>query len=228
MLLYTSIILTDSFAQKFPETSKILTSEQVTEVFTDSVKSGLELNFPIFRVYKYSDKSGQYYCALTESMDSISDEKDTINRNIKALACKIEKDRLVKIWELNDRVIKNDAHEYNIWFWTKYCDFKDYDKDSLIDPIIVYGTSAMNGYDDGRIKFLIYYKGQKIAIRHQNGVLDFERETQVDKVFYNLPQLLIISIMQKMGLMEKNQHAIFPHGWQTAMRNKKTFFSERE
>lgn len=135
---------------------------------------------------------------------------------------------MIKISELNDRVIKNDAHENNIWFWTKYCDFKDYDNDSLVDLIIVYGTSAMNGYDDGRIKFIIFYKGTKVAIRHQNGVLDFERETQVDKSFYDLPKSLKTSIMQKMELMEKNQHAIFPHGWQTAMRNKKTFFSERE
>jgi hypothetical protein len=117
--------------------------------------------------------------------------------------------------------------ESSIQFWTKYIDFNDYNSDGLVDPIIIYGTSAANGYDDGRIKFIIYYQGQKIAIRHQNGILDYERETQVDKAFYKLPLPLQTSIKQKMESMMKNSHAIFPAGWQAAMRNKKIRFSER-
>ena len=97
----------------------------------------------------------------------------------------------------------------------------------MADPIIVYGTTAVNGYGDGRIKIIIYYKGQKVAIRHQNGTLDFERETSVDKAFYALPVLLQTAVKQKMELMIKNKQAIFPAGWQLAMKNKKTTINER-
>ena len=98
----------------------------------------------------------------------------------------------------------------------------------MADLIIVYGTTALNGYDDGRIKIIIYYKGQKIAIRHQNGMLDFERETIIDKAFYSLPTGLQSAVKQKMELMQKNNQAIFPAGWQLAMKNKKTTINERK
>jgi hypothetical protein len=153
--------------------------------------------------------------------------KDTFNNKIKAINVKVSKGSYVKLWEINDNIIKNDNDERSIWFWTKYIDFKDYDGDGLADPIVIYGTYAANGYDDGRIKFIIYNKGQKIAVRHQNGVLDFERETQVDMAFYGLSQSLQTSIKQKMELMMKNSQAIFPAGWQSAMKNKKTTFNER-
>jgi hypothetical protein len=74
----------------------------------------------------------------------------------------------------------------------------------------------------GRVKFIIYYKGQKIAIRHQNGTLDYERETQLDKSVYTLPKSMLESIRQKMELMVKNGQTIFPASWQTDMENKKT------
>ncbi|WP_394342829.1 M949_RS01915 family surface polysaccharide biosynthesis protein [Lacibacter luteus] len=218
---------TDAFAQKATLPSEILTSKQVTELFPDTVRKTLNINFPIFRVYKYSDKAGQYYCILSESRNVISVDKDTFSHNIKAINVKADNGSFIKLWEINDNIIKNNNDESSIWFWTKYIDFKDYDNDGLADPFIIYGTSAANGYDDARIKFIIYYRGQKIAIRHQNGVLDFERETMVDKLFYDLPQSLQTSTKQKMELMIKNNQAIFPAGWQTAMKNKMTIFKER-
>ena len=77
--------------------------------------------------------------------------------------------------------------KHSIWFWTKYCLFEDINKDRLIDPIFVYGTSGDNYTGDGRLKILIYYKDKKIAIRHLNGTIDFERKTKVDQSFYDLP-----------------------------------------
>jgi hypothetical protein len=190
------------------------------------------LNFPIRRVYKNSDNSGQYYCVLTESIDLISNpttqEKDTFHYRIKAVNFKIERNNVTMIWELNDKIESNGNEENSIWFWTRYIEFKDYDNDGLIDPIIIYGTSAMNNTDDGRIKFIIYIKGRKIAIRHQNGTLDFARETQVDKGFYDLPQTLQSAIKQKMEMMTADGNAIFPRGWQTAMKNRITIFNERK
>ena len=216
-----------AFGQKTTVSFEILTTKQATELFPDSIRKGLNISFPIFRVYKYADKTGKYYCILTESRNEITADKDTLNHQIKATNVKADKGSFSKLWEINDNIIKNDNDENCIWFWSKYIDFKDYDGDGFADPIIIYGTSGANGYDDGRIKFLILYKGQKVAIRHQNGVLDFERETKVDKAFYDLPQTLQAAIKQKMELMMKNNQTIFPAGWQTAMKKKKTMFSER-
>jgi hypothetical protein len=206
----TLFTITTAFTQKTTVTSEILKAKQITELFPDTVLSSLNIKYPIYRVYRYSDKGGQYY-----------------HKKIKAVAIKDENGSFNKTWEINDNIIDNGNNEYSIRFWTKYVEFRDYDGDGLIDPVITYGSFGMNGYDDGRVKFIIYHKGQKIAIRHQNGVLDNERETQVDKAFYDLPQSLQTVIKQKMELMTENEHAIFPAGWQKAMQNKKTSFNER-
>lgn len=226
-LFIIGINLSNIYAQKTVIRSQILKPEQITEIFTDTICKTLSLNFPIFRVYKYTDKTAQYYCILTESRDQITVEPDTLNYKLKALNVKIDKNTLTKTWEINDAILKDRREESSIWFWTRYIEFTDFDNDGIADPVIVYGTSAMNGYGDGRIKFIIYYRGQKVAIRHQNGILDFERETQVDQAFYEMPQSLQAVIKQKMELMIKNNQAIFPAGWQAAMKNKKTTFNER-
>ena len=226
-LLIALNCLTTAFGQKTNVKSEILTSKQVSELFPDTIRKKLDITFPIFRVYKNADKSGLYYCLLTESRDEVTADKDTFNHKIKAINVKFDIGSFTKVWEINDNIIKNGNDEISIWFWSKYIDFKDYDGDGVADPVIIYGTSGPNGYDDGRIKFIIYYKGKKIAIRHQNGVLDYERETQVDKAFYELPLSFQADIKQKMELMMKNNQAIFPAGWQTAMKNKKVTFNER-
>jgi len=166
---------------------------------------------------------------LTESNDSITANHDTLNSSIKAFSFQSEQTGLVKNWEINDFTKKqaNDrGFESSIWFWTKYSEFTDLDNDSLMDPILVYGTSGTNGYDDGRIKILVYNKGQKIAIRNQNGILDFERNTQVDKTFYSLPMEFQDRVKEIMETMVENNHAIFPAGWQDAMNKQQLTFDE--
>jgi len=207
--------------------SKSLKNEEISKVFTKDTRTALNLKYPIYKAYTYSDKSGDYYLVLTESKDSITSEKDTINKNIKAVNIKTVNGTFSKKWEINDFTNAN-SEETSIWFWTKYIDLKDYNNDSLIDPIIIYGTSGINGYSDGRIKFIIYYKGQKIIIRHQNGVLDFERHTQIDKAFYSLPLGLQNHIKLIMKTMTENDQAIFPNGWQKAMINRQTYISEQK
>ncbi|XZF15486.1 M949_RS01915 family surface polysaccharide biosynthesis protein [Chitinophagaceae bacterium MMS25-I14] len=216
-----------SSAQKAAVTPAILTTAEVRILFPDTACNRLGISYPIFRVYRYIDKTGLYYCILTESNDGISESKDTLHHDIKAVNVRADRGTFIKTWEINDHVIPEQNEESSVWFWTKYTDFKDYDGNGQADPVIVYGTAGMNGYDDGRIKFIIYFNGKKIAIRHQNGVLDPEKETQVDKAFYDLPQTLQAAIRQKMELMMKNNHAIFPAGWQAAMKNRKTVFNER-
>ncbi len=206
---WTFFNLTLLKAQPSSSTNELLTAKQTETIFTNLLKQELKIDYPIFKVYKYTDKSGDFFCVLTESNDSIGNDKDTFNQSIKAINLKIVNKHFIKVWEIKDNIIKNDKEENSIWFWTNYFDFKDFDKDGLIEPIIVYGTSAMNGFDDGRIKIITFYKGHKIVIRHQNGVLDSERQTQIEKAFYLLPQKLKDNIKSKMTLMEKQNKAIF-------------------
>src|SRR5579872_7290449 len=87
-------LLSPSFllAQQNKPASEILSRTQVVSIFTDSVKQAFKINFPIIRVYKYADRSGQYFCVLTETMDSIvkDDEGgyDTLHHAIRAINLK--------------------------------------------------------------------------------------------------------------------------------------------
>lgn len=196
-------------------------------MYNDSIKSKFNIDYNIFRVYSYNDKIGKSFVVLTEKIDSITSTKDTLHHKIKAIKFNSGFNGLEKEWEINDFILKENE-ESSIWFWTKYCDFSDIDGDGIIDPLLVYGTSGLNGYDDGRLKILLFYKGQKIAIRHQNGVLDFERNSQVDKAFYSLDLSIQNRIKEIMQKMIDNNHAIFPYGWQDAMKKQKLKFDENQ
>lgn len=208
----------------------ILPRNEIKQIFNDSIKNKFGINYNIFKVYKYADMTGKYYVVLTEKTDSVTPDNDTLSLKIKAFYFKTTANGLEKQWEINDLTIKQtngNSDETSIWFWSKYCEFKDLNNDGMIDPVLVYGTAGKNGTDDGRIKILIIYKGQKNVVRHQNGVLDSDRNTQVDETFYSLPspiQNYVKSLMQK---MVDNGQAIFPYGWQEAMSNKKLKFDER-
>lgn len=208
----------------------ILSQADIKQIFSDDILKKFNIDYKIFRVYNYNDKTGKYYIVLTEKTDSIKPNKDTLHYKIKAFNFQQSKSGLVKKWEVNDFLLKQNenSEEYSIWFWTKYCEFQDLDKDGIVDPILVYGTIGMNGHDDGRTKIVVYYKGQKNVIRHQNGVLDFQRNTQVDSTFYLLPQPIQEHVKTSMQKMIDNSHGIFPYGWQEAMKKRKTKFQEKQ
>lgn len=171
----------------------------VKAIFNDSIKKTFNINFPIFRVYRYSDKSGEYYCVLTESDDSVSVE-DTISHALKAIDLKADQGVLTKVWEINDFIVKNENEETTIRFWTRFSEFKDYDGDGLIEPFIIYGMRTSDGsYDNGRIKFIIYYKGHKFAMRHQGSTFDSGRETVFDASYDSLPKAVRDAIDKKMA-----------------------------
>jgi hypothetical protein len=227
--LLFSLLLTATISNVFAQstvTSEILTPAQVQTVFTPAIKKELELVFPIYRVYHYTDKGGEHYFVCTESRNKINGT-DTISYQIKGVNVAVSNGKLTKAWELKDFVVTGDQEEVSIWFWTKYCGFEDYDKDGLIEPIIIYGTNTTDGDSDGRIKILTYYKGQKYAIRHQNSTFDEGRETQIDKAFYELPVAVQTAVKQKMESIVENRRAIFPYGWQNAMQHKKTIINQR-
>ncbi|MEO8146955.1 MAG: hypothetical protein ABI723_04920 [Bacteroidia bacterium] len=211
--------------------TEVLSHDKTKEIFNDKVKTKFNISYPIFKVYSYKDKSGEFYLVLTESNDSITIDKDTLHSNIKAFNLIKSNTGLVKKWEINDFKIKqinNEGLETSISFLTKYCEFQDIDNDNIIDPILVYGSAGINGYGDGRIKILIFYKEQKITIRHQNGILDFWRNTKVDKAFYSLPLVLQNHVKDLMQKMVGSDLTNFPDGWQDAMSKHKLYFDENK
>ena len=76
------------------------------------------------------------------------------------------------------------------------------------------------------LKFQFFTTKKKRAIRHQNGILDFERNTQVDELYYQLPTGIQNRVQKIMESITDNDHGIFPYGWQTAMKNQKLRFDE--
>ncbi|SHM00414.1 M949_RS01915 family surface polysaccharide biosynthesis protein [Chitinophaga sp. CF418] len=203
--------------------SEILSPATTSTIFTDDVIKQFNLQHPIRRVYNYQDQSGAYYLVLCESIDGVTKD-DTLHQKINAVNLKKDGNGLVKTWELKDFINSNNANsgqETSIWFWTKFCEVKDLDGDGNVDPLIIYGSSADDGYDDGRIKFILYYKGQKVAIRHQNSTMDEGRNIQIDAAFYTLPQAIQQHIKQLMKMLSEKDFALYPNEYEKAMAQKK-------
>lgn len=202
--------------------TKLLTRPEIDKLFPESVQQQLDLQFPIRTVYKYADQTGTYYIPFCERTDQIR-EKDTTHGKIRAVNLKYENGGFVKQWELNDFILPEQMED-NIWFFTKYTEIKDLDGDGVMDPVIVYGSAGTNGLFDGRIKILVYYKGKKVGIRHQNSEMDEGRFTKADKEFYELPQKVQVYIKGMMKQMEDRNHALYQHNWEQKMTQKKLTF----
>lgn len=215
------------FGQPSTTKTEILSQQEISELFSDTSNNNFNFSYPIRRVYKCTHKYQNLYIVLTESKDSII-LKDTLNRNIKALIFEERKNKLDLVWSINDFTVKRQGGilENTIWFWTKYCEFNDIDGDGLIDPLFIYGASGTYNVEDARIKFVIYYKKQKVVIQHQNSPVDYGRNMKIDAVFYTLPGKIQNHVKLIMKKMEANNHAIFPPNWQEEMKKKKLFFDE--
>jgi len=223
--LFLSII---AFGQDTKVSRKQFNQQEIDSIFTDSLKTKLQIEYPIYRIYQYNDKSGLHFIVMTKN-EFECDEQEKCFNTIKAY-CYINEDGLYNLeWNLTDFILPKGnevSEEYSISFWTKYFELNDYDKDGYIDPIIIYGTFGMNGTSDGRVIILVYHNGNKSIIRHQNGTLDFERNTQVDKEYYELPNGIQNRVRIIMDSITENNHGIFPNGWRNAMKNKKLKFDE--
>jgi hypothetical protein len=202
---------------------KTISEEKINEIFTKEKRKELGINFSIWKVYDYKDKTGEYFLVLTENKLKEPVDGNVFNNSIKALNFKREGNRLVKTFETNDAISKE---EESIWFWTRYIYIEDFDNDGIIEPMVIYGTSGYNGYSDGRIKILLYYKGKKIGVRIQNGILDDERNFNIDADFYTLPKRIQDKILEQMNLMVANNHSILPYGWEKKVAQKMTFIQE--
>jgi len=208
------------YAQQVKSKSVILSPDLASAIFEDHNIKQYNIKYPFRRVYAYNNQRPEAsYLILCESIDDIT-KNDTLHKRIQAV--NLEKGE--KTWELNDFINSNDqgnGQETSIWFWTKFCEVEDLDGDGITDPLLVYGSSGDNGYDDGRIKIILYYKGQKIAIRHQNSTLDEGRNIQIDAAFYTLPKSIQQHIKQLMQTLADKGFALYPHEYEKAMAQKK-------
>lgn len=224
LIILFLLIYNFTFGQNSNVTSKQLTEQKIDSIFTVNIKDELQLKDSIYRVYEYNDKTGKHFIVMTENTTECNEQKECFD-SIKAYCYSYKNDTFKLKWTFNDFILP-DSYEYSISHWTKYFKIDDYDKDGIADPIVVYGTLGMNETSDGRIKILIYYKNKKRTIKHQNGIHDNERNTEVDQQFYDLPIEIQNRVKVLMDDINKNGHGIFPHGWQKAMENNKLRFDE--
>nr|WP_055437563.1 hypothetical protein [Lacinutrix algicola] len=201
-----------------------MSKEEIDSIFTVTIKDKLQLEYSIHRIYKYNDKAGEHYIVMTKNAIKC-EELETCSDIIKVYCFSYKNDVFNLKWSLHDFILP-DLYEYSITHWTKYFKIEDYDSDGFADPIIIYGTRGLNDFSDGRIKILVYYKNKKSVIRHQNGIHDDERNTQVDKQFYKLPIEIKNRVKVLMKNIAENNHGIFPYGWQKAMEKNKLKFDE--
>lgn len=220
-LLLLPLLLSFScvFGETIPKNATIIDPTIFEKTFPNTTLEDLSITYPIFRAYQYKDNTGNYYCLLTEDQKLKNNEETQSENNekIKAILLKKVGDNFQKIWEINDFI---NSEEKSIWFWTKYTDFIKV-KENYVIPIIVYGSAGYNGYGDGRMKIIIYNKNKKIAIRHQNAMLDAERILRIDASFYTLPKVIQNTVIEKMKKMSENEHCNFPYYWEEAMKKKK-------
>lgn len=200
---------------------RVLTKPEVDQLFPERVQQQLGLKFPIRLVYNYTDYTGTYYMPLCEDFDGVKDD-DSTHWKIKAQQLKYEDGQFVKQWEMNDFILTAQMEE-NIWFFTKYTTLKDLDGDGIVDPVMIYGSAGQNGQSDGRLKILVYYKGKKVAVRHQNSEFDGSRTTEIDKEFYELPEKVQSFVKGLMKRLADDNNAIFATGWVQKMSKKATY-----
>lgn len=209
--------------------AEIVDDSSTSDLIRYLSKCSFNVRYPIFRIYAISNsKSIKEYLILTEHKYDTTNKSVLID-TIQAYYIRLQNNTCKVIWTLKDFVIKNSANdviESTIWFWSKYIRIQDIDKDGNVDFFVVYGTKGLNGFDDGRMKLLIYYKNKKVTIRHQNGVLDFERYTYIDSLFYNLPESIQVLSIAIIGSIIQNGHSTFPLGWKESLRNKKLLIEE--
>lgn len=225
---YLSVIIVLFFTQlSFGQQPKQLSTQELVKTFSANVKEQLGIMYPIFRVYEQQEGEIKYYVVYTEK--NIAKTKPVRSSSVQVFLVKKSNNNLNVAWQAKDFIKKSnkaDAEENSIWFWTKYCSLSDLDEDGLLDLVVVYGTAATNGTDDGRVKLLIYHKKKKYAIRHQNSTLDFERQTQVDASVYSLPAPILKEIKATMQKIEAAGQAIFPSGIYRKMEAKALLIRE--
>ena len=222
-LLVIWILCLPLFAR--PEASQRLSDVEVKTLFTPSFMKQHKIAFDVYRSYRYKDTLGEHYIVLTEH-SYVNQDDETNYDKIRAYSFLVTKGTWTLEWQMKD-FMNTKVEEYSIWFWSRYIRLDDLDGDGVVDPILVYGTSGMNFFEDGRMKILIYKNNKKVAIRHQNSISDFRRHTQVDVDFYKLSSSIQDYVKTLIQKMSDNNHILFSSQWQKSMRNHEILFPKR-
>lgn len=204
-----------------------MSSDDIAEKLNKYVRTDYGINFSIFRAYEYSDNQGIHYLVFTENAYSEDSKGNPKNDSIAFFSLNKSMDGIFVEWDLKDHIKENEfSEEDNIWFFTKYFSANDLDGDGTADPIVVYGSTGINGKDDGRLYIALNYKWETHIIEHQNGVLDDQRNTEVPAAFYELPKTVQQAVVETMERIENDGNAIFPAGWKAGMESRKLHLDE--
>ncbi|SEL60652.1 hypothetical protein SAMN04488505_102663 [Chitinophaga rupis] len=181
---FTGILFSALFQTTQAQTrARILSRHSTDSLFTPALQQQLEISYPIFRAYQYTDKGGTGYLLLMEKSETHG--LDTTVTNLAAACIQQEQGGFKILWKMKDLL---EPEESSIWFWSKYIQLQDLNGDGYIDPYVVYGSRSRE--EEGeyrRLKILLYNNGSKTAIRAVTGTLDEERSLQYDKSFSALP-----------------------------------------
>ena len=203
------------FSQGHSPHSELLSQNEISDLLNDSVTKAFNLDIPVYRIYKYSDKSGNYFNILSELKGPYTIATDTPNIRVVALNLQMSNGKITKTWNLEKEVLPDYiVGVQNISFLEDYIEFKDLDNDSIIEPIIVYNTLT-------ELSLLIIYKNQIVSIEYQFQGYDFET-LRVDKSYYELPQIVKSYVEGKLHSLEKSMNIALPDKWQIKMKNHKT------
>jgi len=210
-----------AFAQEVK--TKTLSSTEINSAIPADKRPSLKIQYPIKEAYQYSDKLGTHYLVLTEYANKTSGKVETVE----AIFLDKKAAALENTGGATDFIQDTEVSEEHAITWqSSYCLAEDMDGDGEAEVLLTYSSLGINDLDDGRLKMLCYHKGKKYAIRHQNGTLDFERKTTIDRNFYALPKAIQTRIAELMTQLEAENKAIFPAGWQEGMKKKQTLLKE--
>ncbi|MHA7058007.1 M949_RS01915 family surface polysaccharide biosynthesis protein [Aquimarina sp. M1] len=197
-----------------------LSKKEMNSIFSNRRQIQLGISNTVYQAYSYTDDSNEFYLLLTDHKKDITKEKDTLYDNVYALYLINNNNQFKKRSTIKGEIDKD--WETSIGFWNQYSEISDLDKDGIVDPILVYGTTGQNGYKDGRVRIMAYYKKKRVTIKHQNSEIADGRITKINKNFYKFPIQIQEAVKEKMRLMIQNGHALFVESWEKDMQNKST------
>ena len=203
--IFTLLLFSTTFIYAQKIESYRLTKEQVIER-----ELGGTTDFPIYKAFEYSDKSGVSELLLCENQKIIN-KKDTLNTKIQAICTINDHGGFLEKWRISDLLESTEPKEINIWFWTKYCSTKDLDGDGYIEPIIVYGTKNENDAIS-RVKIITIYKNKKYVIRAVECDLDYCRSFKKDANWNLLPQKIKTYVDKLVEKLRKDQGLLLKDG----------------
>jgi len=197
---------------------KKLTKKELTSIFSRNRQFRLGIDHKLYQGYSYTNPAGKQYLLLSDNIKTIIDKKDTLYKKIYAVNVKTTGGLLKKRSSVKGEI--DPDWETSIGFWNTYSKIADFDKDGEVEFILTYGTTGPAGYQDGKIRILVFHKKSRVSIKHQNSEVESGRFTKINKRFYILPIALQQATLEIMKRMSQNGHATFTEGWKTKMDNK--------